>query len=307
MSKVEELTELKERAQALPPEATEAIAELTRLIAQLEESIGKENATAWDQVQLSRHENRPYTLDYIERLFTSFRPIHGDRRFADDTALVGGMAFLEGQPVMVIGQQKGRNTKERIYRNYGMAKPEGYRKAIRLMQIAEKFNRPILTFIDTPGAYPGTGAEARGQAEAIAHNLRSMADLQVPIVATVLGEGGSGGALAISLADRILMLKHSIYSVISPESCSAILWKDQEHAQQAAQALRLTAPDLERFKVIDEVVPEPPGGAHSDWDAAAVLVKESLLRNLGELQIQTPQQRLRGRFEKFRRIGEFVE
>ena len=307
MSKVEELTELKERAQALPPEATEAIAELTRLIAQLEESIGKENATAWDQVQLSRHENRPYTLDYIERLFTSFRPIHGDRRFADDTALVGGMAFLEGQPVMVIGQQKGRNTKERIYRNYGMAKPEGYRKAIRLMQIAEKFNRPILTFIDTPGAYPGTGAEARGQAEAIAHNLRSMADLQVPIVATVLGEGGSGGALAISLADRILMLKHSIYSVISPESCSAILWKDQEHAQQAAQALRLTAPDLERFKVIDEVVPEPPGGAHSDWDAAAVLVKESLLRHLGELQIQTPQQRLRGRFEKFRRIGEFVE
>ncbi len=164
-----------------------------------------------------------------------------------------------------------------------------------------------MTFIDTPGAYPGTGAEARGQAEAIAHNLRSMADLQVPIVATVLGEGGSGGALAISLADRILMLKHSIYSVISPESCSAILWKDQEHAQQAAQALRLTAPDLERFKVIDEVVPEPPGGAHSDWDAAAVLVKESLLRNLGELQIQTPQQRLRGRFEKFRRIGEFVE
>ena len=307
MSKVEELTELKERAQALPPEATEAIAELTRLIAQLEESIGKENTTAWDQVQLSRHEKRPYTLDYIERLFTSFRPIHGDRRFADDTALVGGMAFLEGQPIMVIGQQKGRNTKERIYRNYGMAKPEGYRKAIRLMQIAEKFNRPILTFIDTPGAYPGTGAEARGQAEAIAHNLRAMAELQVPIVATVLGEGGSGGALAISLADRILMLKHSIYSVISPESCSAILWKDQEHAQQAAHALRLTAPDLERFKVIDEVVPEPPGGAHSDWDAAALLVKESLLRNLGELQIQTPQQRLRGRFEKFRRIGEFME
>ena len=307
MSKVEELTELKERAQALPPEATEAIAELTRLIAQLEESIGKENTTAWDQVQLSRHEKRPYTLDYIERLFTSFRPIHGDRRFADDTALVGGMAFLEGQPIMVIGQQKGRNTKERIYRNYGMAKPEGYRKAIRLMQIAEKFNRPILTFIDTPGACPGTGAEARGQAEAIAHNLRAMAELQVPIVATVLGEGGSGGALAISLADRILMLKHSIYSVISPESCSAILWKDQEHAQQAAHALRLTAPDLERFKVIDEVVPEPPGGAHSDWDAAALLVKESLLRNLGELQIQTPQQRLRGRFEKFRRIGEFVE
>jgi len=307
MSKFEELTELKERAEALPPEATEAIAELTLRITQLEESIGKESATAWDQVQLSRHENRPYTLDYIERLFTSFRPIHGDRRFADDTAIVGGMALLEDQPVMVIGQQKGRNTKERIYRNYGMAKPEGYRKAVRLMQIAEKFNRPILTFIDTPGAYPGTGAEARGQAEAIAHNLRTMAELQVPIVATVLGEGGSGGALALSLADRILMLRHSIYSVISPESCSAILWKDQVHAQQAAHALRLTAPDLEHFKVVDEVVPEPSEGAHSDWDAAAALVKESLLRNLGELQVQSAQQRLRGRVEKFRRIGEFVE
>ena len=306
-SKVEELSELKERVQALPPEATEEIAEFKRLIAQLEESLKEEGATAWDHVQLSRHENRPYTLDYIERLFTSFRPIHGDRKFADDTAMVGGMALLEDQPVMVIGQQKGRNTKERLYRNYGMAKPEGYRKAIRLMHMAEKFNRPILTFIDTPGAYPGIGAEARGQAEAIAHNLRAMAELQVPIVATVLGEGGSGGALAISLADRILMLEHSIYSVISPESCSAILWKDQEHAREAAQALRLTAPDLERFKIVDELVPEPPEGAHTDWDAAATLLKESLLRNLAELQLQSPQQRLRHRFEKFRRMGEFVE
>ena len=307
VSKVEELSELKERVQALPPEATEEIAEFKRLIAQLEESLKEEGATAWDHVQLSRHENRPYTLDYIERLFTSFRPIHGDRKFADDTAMVGGMALLEDQPVMVIGQQKGRNTKERLYRNYGMAKPEGYRKAIRLMHMAEKFNRPILTFIDTPGAYPGIGAEARGQAEAIAHNLRAMAELQVPIVATVLGEGGSGGALAISLADRILMLEHSIYSVISPESCSAILWKDQEHAREAAQALRLTAPDLKRFKIVDELVPEPPEGAHTDWDAAATLLKESLLRNLAELRLQSPQQRLRHRFEKFRRMGEFVE
>lgn len=306
-NKVEELAELKERVQALPPEATEEIAELKRLISQLEASLGEENKTAWDHVQLSRHENRPYTLDYIERLFTCFHPIHGDRRFADDTAIVGGMALLEEQPVMVIGQQKGRNTKERLYRNYGMAKPEGYRKAIRLMQIAEKFNRPILTLIDTPGAYPGIGAEARGQAEAIAHNLRAMAQLQVPIIATVIGEGGSGGALAISLADRILMLEHSIYSVISPESCSAILWKDQEHAQEAAQSLRLTAPDLERFQIVDELVPEPAEGANNDWDEAAALLKKSLLRHLEELQLQSPEQRLRHRFEKFRHIGEFIE
>ena len=306
-NKVEELAELKERVQALPPEATEEIAELKRLISQLEASLGEENKTAWDHVLLSRHENRPYTLDYIERLFTSFHPIHGDRRFADDTAIVGGMALLEEQPVMVIGQQKGRNTKERLYRNYGMAKPEGYRKAIRLMQLAEKFNRPILTLIDTPGAYPGIGAEARGQAEAIAHNLRAMAQLKVPIIATVLGEGGSGGALAISLADRILMLEHSIFSVISPESCSAILWKDQEHAQEAAQSLRLTAPDLERFKIVDELVPEPAEGANNDWDEAAALLKKSLLRHLEELQLQSPEQRLRHRFEKFRHIGEFIE
>jgi acetyl-CoA carboxylase carboxyl transferase subunit alpha len=306
-SKVEELTELKEREQALPPEATEEIAELKRLIVQLEEGLKVENTTAWDHVQLSRHENRPYTLDYIERLFTCFRPIHGDRKFGDDTAMVGGMALFEDQPVMVIGQQKGRTTKERLYRNYGMAKPEGYRKAIRLMRIAEKFNRPILTFIDTPGAYPGIGAEARGQAEAIAYNLRAMAELKVPIVATVLGEGGSGGALAIGLADRMLMLEHSIYSVISPESCSAILWKDQEHAKEAAQALCLTPPDLARFKVVDEVVPEPPEGAHTDWDAAATRLKESLLRHLEELHGQSPQKRVRLRFEKFRCMGEFVE
>jgi acetyl-CoA carboxylase carboxyl transferase subunit alpha len=307
MNKTEELTDLKERVQALPPEATAEIAELKRLIAQLEENLTEESATDWDHVQLSRHENRPYTLDYIERLFTSFRPIHGDRRFADDAAMVGGLAFFDDQPVMVIGQQKGRNTKERLFRNYGMAKPEGYRKAIRLMEIAEKFNRPIFTLIDTPGAYPGIGAESRGQAQAIAHNLRAMAELQVPIVATVVGEGGSGGALAIGMADRILMLENSIYSLISPESCSAILWKDQDHVQEAAKALCLTAPHLEKFKIVDEVVPEPPDGAHSDWDAAAALLKKALLRNLEELQLQSPQQRLRGRFEKFRRMGTFIE
>ncbi|MEE8349521.1 MAG: acetyl-CoA carboxylase carboxyltransferase subunit alpha [Acidobacteriota bacterium] len=307
VGKVKELSELKDRVLALPPEATEEIAELKRLIAQLEESPGEKHATAWDHVQMSRHENRPYTLDYIERIFSTFHPIHGDRKYGDDAAMVGGMALFQDQPVMVIGQQKGRNTKERLHRNYGMAKPEGYRKAIRLMRIAEKFNRPILTFIDTPGAYPGIGAEARGQAEAIAYNLRAMAEIQVPIIATVLGEGGSGGALAISLADRILMLENSIYSVISPESCSAILWKDQEHAKEAAHALRLTAPDLERFKIIDEVVPEPPGGAHTDWDVAATRLKESLFRNLKELQAQSCQQRLRCRFEKYRRMGDVSE
>lgn len=208
---------------------------------------------------------------------------------------------------MVIGQQKGRNTKDRLYRNYGMAKPEGYRKSIRLMSLAEKFNRPIFTFIDTPGAYPGLGAEARGQAQAIADNLRAMARLRVPIVVTVLGEGGSGGALAISLGDRVLMLEHSIYSVISPESCSAILWKDQEHVQEAAQALQLTARDLLKFKLIDEIVPEPPGGAHSNWDEAAAILKMALTRNLKALRDLGPDERLAARFDKFRRIGEFLE
>jgi len=239
-TKVKELIDLKERVEELPKEARAERATLKRLITQMEaDTAGK--STAWDHVQLARHQDRPYTLDFISRLFTSFHPIQGDRKFGDDPALVGGMALLEGQPVMVIGQQKGRNTKERLYRNYGMAKPEGYRKAIRLMRMAEKFNRPIFTFIDTPGAYPGIGAEARGQAEAIAYNLRAMALLRVPIVVTVLGEGGSGGALAIGMGDRILMLENAIYSVISPESCSAILWKDQDHAKEAAEALHLTA------------------------------------------------------------------
>ncbi len=305
-TKVKELTELKERVEGLPADATAEIATLKQLIARLEAGTA-DTLTAWEQVQLARHEERPYTLDFISRLFTSFRPIHGDRKFGDDPALVGGMALFEGQPVMVIGQQKGRNTKERLYRNYGMAKPEGYRKAIRLMRMAEKFNRPIFTFVDTPGAYPGIGAEARGQAEAIASNLRAMARLRVPIVVTVLGEGGSGGALAISMGDRILMLEHSIYSVISPESCSAILWKDQDHAKEAAEALRLTAKDMLSFKILDEIVPEPSGGSHTDWDEAASLLKQALLRNLEEIRHQNVEEMLTARFEKFRLIGEFVE
>lgn len=305
-TKVKELIDLKERVEELPKEATAEIATLQHLIAKLEtDPAGK--LTAWENVQLARHQDRPYTLDFISRLFTSFRPIQGDRKFGDDPALIGGMALFEGQPVMVIGQQKGRNTKERLYRNYGMAKPEGYRKAIRLMRLAEKFNRPIFTFVDTPGAYPGIGAEARGQAEAIARNLRAMSRLRVPIVVTVLGEGGSGGALALSLGDRILMLEHSIYSVISPESCSAILWKDQDHAKEAAEALRLTAKDMLSFKVIDEIVPEPPEGSHTDWDKAASLLKPVLLRNLEALRHQSVEERLTARFEKFRHIGEHLE
>ena len=263
-------------------------------------------ASAWDQVLLSRHEQRPYSLDYISRMFTSFREIHGDRRFSDDKAIVGGMAFLEGSPVMVIGQQKGRNTKERLFRNYGMPRPEGYRKALRLMRLAEKYGRPVLCFVDTPGAYPGIGAEERGQAQAIAENLLVMARIRVPIIVTILGEGGSGGALAIGVGNRVLMLEHSIYSVISPESCSAILWKDQEHAREAAEALRLSADHLFRFNVIDEIVPEPAGGAQNDWDQAAQSLKEALIRNLEDLSGLSAEELTGHRYERFRRIGEIA-
>ncbi|HSR67460.1 MAG TPA: acetyl-CoA carboxylase carboxyltransferase subunit alpha [Acidobacteriota bacterium] len=263
--------------------------------------------TAWDRVLLARNESRPYTLDYIRRIFSSFREVHGDRKYADDPAIVAGMAYLEDEPVMVIGQQKGRDMRSRLHRNYGMPRPEGYRKAIRLMQMAEKFNRPVLTLIDTPGAYPGVGAEERGQAEAIAYNLRTMAGLEVPIIASVIGEGGSGGALAIGVADRVLMLENSIYSVISPESCSAILWKDQDHAKEAAENLRLTADHLKRFGIIDEVVPEPSGGAHEDWDEAAELLSKALVKNLQALQEMTVEERLEERYQKFRKMGAFVE
>ena len=261
---------------------------------------------AWDRVQISRHQDRPYTLDCFDRLFDSFREIHGDRKYADDRAIVGGMASFKGAPVMVLGHQKGRNTKERLERNYGMPKPEGYRKALRLMKLAEKFGRPIFTFIDTPGAYPGLGAEKRGQAEAIAYNLRSMAGLRVPIIATVLGEGGSGGALAVGLADRILMLENSIYSVISPESCSAILWKDQNHVREAARSLKLTAQDLQRFGIVDEIVAEPPGGAHNDWDQTTSALSRALSRHLEEVSALEPEDRIDSRHEKFRKIGEYA-
>ncbi len=266
-----------------------------------------EQMSAWDRVLLARHESRPYTLDYIKRIFTSFREVHGDRKYKEDPAIVAGMALLDGRPVMLIGQQKGRNMRQRLHRNYGMARPEGYRKAIRLMQMAEKFRRPVITLIDTPGAYPGVGAEKRGQAEAIASNLRSMAQLRVPVIAAVIGEGGSGGALAIGVANRVLMLENSTYSVISPESCSAILWKDQQHAKEAAESLRLTADHLWGLEVIDEIVPEPPGGAQEDWDQAASLLRSALLRHLDELEKLDEEQLLTDRFDRFRRMGTFVE
>ncbi len=259
----------------------------------------------WQKVQISRHANRPYTLDYIEAMLTDFVEMHGDRAFADDPAIVCGMAKHDGQPVVVIGHQKGRTLKERVYRNFGQPNPEGYRKALRLMRFAEKFNRPIITFIDTQGAYPGIGAEERGQGESIARNLHAMSALRVPIVAVVIGEGGSGGALALGVADRVLMLEHATYSVISPEGCAAILWNNGAKASEAAELLKLTAQDLFQMKVIDEVVEEPIGGAHRDPRRAAELLKEAITRNLGEVKSTPPEDLVRLRYEKFRKLGTF--
>lgn len=265
------------------------------------------NLTAWQRVQLARHPRRPYTLDYLKTTFTDFQEIHGDRLFADDQAMVGGFARLEGQPVMVIGTQKGRDTKENILRNFGSAHPEGYRKAMRLMRLADKFGLPIITLIDTAGAYPGVGAEERHIAEAIAVNLREMTLLEVPIVAVVIGEGGSGGALGIGVADRVLILENAYYSVISPEGCAAILWKDRAAAQRAAEALRITAKDLFELKLVDEIVPEPLGGAHNDLATMAEALKVYLLRHLHEVEALPASERLRLRYGKFRSIGHFNE
>jgi len=302
----QELEKLRLQIKSLPREAATDIEALEERILHLEK-LARGELTSWDQVQLARHENRPYTLDYIERVFTGFREIHGDRHYGEDNAIVGGMAFLEEEPVMVLGQQKGRNMKQRIFRNYGMPNPEGYRKSLRLMHLAEKFNRSIVCLIDTPGAYPGIGAEKRGQAQAIANNLMEMSQVKVPIVVTIIGEGGSGGALAIGVGDRVLMMEHSIYSVISPESCSAILWKDQDHVKEAAEALKLTAPNLLRFGVIDEIIPEPPGGNHQDWDEAAAQLKSYLVKNLSQLRKLDLEDLLEQRYQRFRRIGEFHE
>ena len=266
-----------------------------------------EHLSAFEKVKLARDARRPYFLDYVELLCTNFSEIHGDRRFGDDPAIVTGFAFFHGRPVCVIGHQKGRDTKQKVYRNFGMPKPEGYRKALRAMKLAEKFKLPILTFIDTPGAYPGIDAEERGQAEAIALNLREMSQLAVPIIATVTGEGGSGGALAIGVADRVNMLECSIYSVIAPESCSAILWRDQDHAADAAEALKITPEDLRGFNLIDEIVPEPEGGAHNDHAAMALTLGKVLEEQLRHLESIPAGTLIQQRYEKFRAMGAFAE
>jgi acetyl-CoA carboxylase carboxyl transferase subunit alpha len=261
---------------------------------------------AWDRVKLARHPNRPYTMDYIELLFADFQEIHGDRRFGDDPAIVAGFARFQNEPCVVVGHQKGRTTKQRQQRNFGMPKPEGYRKALRVMKLAEKFGRPVFTLVDTPGAYPGIDAEERGQAEAIAYSLREMAKLRVPVIVTVTGEGGSGGALAIGLGDRVMMMENSIYSVISPEGCASILWRDQAYAEQAARALRLTAPDLLEFGLIDQVIPEPPGGAHINHQESGNLLGAYLADALQSVRDLTSEERIDRRYEKFRAMGNFV-
>jgi acetyl-CoA carboxylase carboxyl transferase subunit alpha len=263
------------------------------------------NLGAWQRLQLARHPLRPYTLDYARLLFEGFSEIHGDRAYADDPAMVCGMAFFHGRPVMIVGQQKGRDTKQRLERNFGQTKPEGYRKALRAMTLAAKFNRPIFCFIDTPGAYPGVGAEERGQAEAIARNLREMVRLPVPILVTITGEGGSGGALAIALGDRVMMLENSVYSVISPEGCASILWRSSHKAQVAAEALKITAKDLIEMKLVDEIIPEPEGGAHLDYEETARVVDEALQRALAEVSALPATEMVEKRYRKFREMGKF--
>ena len=263
-----------------------------------------QHLTAWQRVLVARHPNRPNTLDYVERLFTGWKELHGDRRFADDHAMVCGLASYRGEPVAIVGHQKGRDTKQKIFRNFGYARPEGYRKALRVMQLAQKFGRPIVIFIDTPAAYPGVESEERGVAEAIAYNLREMMMLEVPIVVIVCGEGGSGGALGIAIGDRVLMQEFSVYSVIPPEGCAAILWRDANRKMEAAEALKITAPDLLALGLIDAIVPEPTGGAHNDHDTATALVDQALHAALVEVSALSVDRLLAARYDKFRKMGE---
>jgi len=306
------LAELDKKIQELLAFSTEGV-DLSAEVARLEEKAEKmreemfANLSRWQTAQVARHINRPFTLDYLSLIFTEFVELHGDRNFGDDHAIVGGLARLDGEPVMVIGHQKGRDTKEKVFRNFGMPNPEGYRKALRLMEMAERFKLPIITFVDTPGAFPGIGAEERGQAEAIARNLREMSRLTVPIIVVITGEGGSGGALAIAVGDRILMLQHSVYAVISPEGCAAILWSDGTKGAQAAEALKLTARDIKDLEVIDEIVPEPAGGAHRDHEAMAGNLHEALARNLKELKAIPAEELIELRYQKFRKMSRFAE
>lgn len=288
-------------------ENQDAREQLRRLHAQvdaLREQI-QASFSAWQTTELARHPQRPYMLDYVEHIFTDWSELHGDRLFGDDPALLCGMARFHGEEVLVLGHQKGRDVKQRVHRNFGQANPEGYRKALRVMKLAEKFKRPILTFVDTPGAYPGLGAEERGQAEAIARNLREMARLKVPIITVITGEGGSGGALGIAVADRVLMMENSVYSVISPEGCASIMWRDATKKDLAAQALRITASDLQQLGCIDGIIPEPEGGAHADHEKAAGLVGDALLRHLAELKSMVVHELLEARFRKFRQMAQF--
>jgi acetyl-CoA carboxylase carboxyl transferase subunit alpha len=295
--RIEELTGFGAR-----PGQEKELEKLRRRLEKVREEVYS-RLTPWQATLVARHPKRPYTADYIAALFTDFVEIHGDRKFADDPAILGGFALYRGRPVVVIGHQKGRDTKEKIRRNFGMPRPEGYRKALRIMKLAEKFGRPVMTFVDTPGAYPGIGAEERGQAEAIAVNLREMARLKVPILVTVTGEGGSGGALGLGVGDRVQILAHSIYSVISPEGCAAILWKSDEKKQEAARALRLTPVDLQALGLVDEIIPEPPGGAHADPDRMFAILDEVLERNLQRVEALTVAERLAARNAKFRAMG----
>jgi len=273
----------------------------------LRKDMSSSHSKAWEKTELARHPQRPYLLDYIERIFTDWSEIHGDRGYADDPAIIGGMARFHGEEVMIVGHQKARDTKQKVYRNFGMPNPEGYRKAMRVMKIAEKFGRPLFTFVDTPGAYPGLGAEERGQAEAIAHNLREMARLQIPIITVITGEGGSGGALAIAIADRVLMMENSIYSVISPEGCASIMWRDPTKKALAAEAMRITPEDLKELGCIDGIVPEPEGGAHVNHEAAALLLGAALQAHLFELKKGPMKDLLESRYTKFRNMAQFFQ
>lgn len=307
------IAELKQKVEELRFVADGSEVNLSEEVRRLEEkSVGLTQEifaklTPWQVAQVARHPQRPYILDYVDTLFTDFEELHGDRHYADDPAIVGGPARLDGRSVMVIGHQKGRDTKEKVYRNFGMPKPEGYRKALRLMQMAERFHMPIVTFIDTPGAYPGIGAEERNQSEAIARNLFEMARLRTPIVTTVMGEGGSGGALAIGVADHIAMLQYSVYSVISPEGCASILWKSAERAEDAAEAMKISAQSLYEFKLVDTIIPEPLGGAHRDPDAMIATLSEHLCDNVERLSRVSPDELVAARYDRLMRFGDFKE
>lgn len=299
------LADMKQLANDSNVDVSEAVKSLEEKIISLKKDTYK-NLTRWQRVQLSRHPDRPYTLDYIQTIADRFVELHGDRQMGDDKAIIGGFGEIAGQSMMLIGHQKGRNTKQRQFRNFGMANPEGYRKALRLMQLAEKFNKPIVTFIDTPGAFPGLEAEERGQGEAIARNLRDMFMLKVPVICIIIGEGASGGALGIGIGDRVLMLENTWYSVISPESCSSILWRSWDYKEQAAEALKLTATDMHQMKLVDGIIEEPLGGAHANALAMAETIKTTIIKELATLHKLSPEERISQRIEKFSAMGVVV-